>query len=67
MRSDLDELLTTGEVAELFGVTPRTVARWADAGKLTPVLTLGGHRRLRASEVEDLLERQRRRLARRRR
>lgn len=49
------ELLTPGEVAELFGVTPKTVTRWADAGKLDPIRTLGGHRRYRASEVDELL------------
>ncbi len=49
-------LLTPGEVARLFGVSPKTVTRWADAGKLTPIRTLGGHRRYRASEVYRLFE-----------
>lgn len=51
------ELLTPGEVARLFGVDPKTVARWADAGELSAVRTLGGHRRYRASEVYRLLDR----------
>jgi excisionase family DNA binding protein len=46
-----DALLTPGEVARLFRVNPKTVTRWARAGKLTAVRTLGGHRRFRASEV----------------
>lgn len=49
-------LLTPGEVAELFGVDPRTVTRWARAGKLHPLRTPGGHRRYHASEVQDLIE-----------
>lgn len=49
------KLLRPAEVADLFGVAPRTVTRWADEGKLTPLLTLGGHRRYRRSEVDDLL------------
>lgn len=49
------ELLTPGEVAEMFGVNPKTVTRWANAGKLTPIRTLGGHRRYRASEIHALL------------
>jgi excisionase family DNA binding protein len=59
VRSDLedDELLTPGEVARRFGVDPKTVTRWASAGKLSPLRTLGGHRRYRASEVDALLER----------
>jgi len=50
-----EDLLTPGEVAGLFRVNPKTVTRWANAGKLTPVRTLGGHRRYRRSEVERLL------------
>ena len=48
-------LLTPREVAALFHVDAKTVTRWADAGKLHPVKTLGGHRRYRADEVYDLL------------
>ena len=51
---DAEILLTPREVAELFGVDPKTVTRWAKAGKLTSIRTLGGHRRFRKSEVDDL-------------
>ena len=51
---DAEILLTPREVADLFGVDPKTVTRWAKAGKLTSIRTLGGHRRFRTSEVEDL-------------
>lgn len=54
---DGDELLTPSEVASLFRVDPKTVTRWAKAGKLTSIRTLGGHRRYRASEVYALLDR----------
>ncbi len=50
-----ETLLTPGEVAARFRVDPKTVTRWANAGKLTAVRTLGGHRRFRRSEVDDLL------------
>ena len=49
-------LLTPSEVASLFRVDPKTVTRWAKAGKLTAIRTLGGHRRYRASEVNALLQ-----------
>jgi len=52
-----DALLTPAEVARMFRVSPKTVTRWARAGKLTAMRTLGGHRRFRASEVRDLLGR----------
>jgi len=48
-------LLTPAEVAKLFRVDPKTVTRWAKAGKLTAIRTLGGHRRYRRSEVQALL------------
>ncbi len=50
-----EELLTPGEVARLFGVDPKTVTRWAQAGKLEALRTLGGHRRYRAAQVRSLL------------
>jgi excisionase family DNA binding protein len=50
-----DELLTPAEVAALFRVDPKTVTRWARAGKITAIRTLGGHRRYRATEVRALL------------
>lgn len=51
-----DELLMPSEVAHLFGVDPKTVARWADAGVLQARRTVGGHRRYRATDVYALLE-----------
>lgn len=55
MAKDSDRLLTPREVAAMFRVDPKTVTRWAQAGKLQYVRTLGGHRRYRASDVEALL------------
>jgi excisionase family DNA binding protein len=37
-----------------LALIPKTVTRWAKAGKLTSIRTLGGHRRFRKSEVDDL-------------
>ncbi len=51
-----EQLLTPAEVAALFRVDPKTVTRWAKAGKLTSIRTLGGHRRYPAREVFALLE-----------
>ena len=49
-------LLTPAEVASMFRVDPKTVTRWAKAGKLTSIKTLGGHRRYKESEVKALLK-----------
>ena len=53
--SESQVLMTPAEVAALFRVDPKTVTRWADAGKMTAVRTLGGHRRYRREEVQNLL------------
>jgi excisionase family DNA binding protein len=52
---EVEPLLTPQEVATMFRVDPKTVTRWARAGKLTSLRTLGGHRRYRESEVRALL------------
>ena len=54
--SGQENLLTPSEVAALFRVDPKTVTRWAKAGKLTSIRTLGGHRRYKESEVKALLK-----------
>ena len=55
-RHETEKLLTPAEVAALFRVDPKTVTRWAKAGKIGSIRTLGGHRRFRESEVRELLE-----------
>jgi excisionase family DNA binding protein len=53
--TESEALLTPAEVAAMFRVDPKTVTRWAKAGKLSSIRTLGGHRRYRESEVRELL------------
>ena len=50
-----NELLTPAEVAVMFRVNPKTVTRWARAGRISAVRTLGGHRRFRADEIRRFL------------
>lgn len=52
-------LLTPAEVAALFRVDPKTVTRWAKAGKLSSIRTLGGHRRYSEMEVRAYLSQMR--------
>jgi len=42
------------EVAKLFGVTPRTVNRWIELGKVAAITLVSGHRRISKDEVERL-------------
>lgn len=49
-----DRLLTPRQVALRFAVDPKTVTRWARAGKLPAIVTPGGHRRYRESVIDEL-------------
>ena len=51
-----ERLMTPGEVATMFRVDPKTVTRWASAGRIGSIRTPGGHRRFRESEVRTLLD-----------
>jgi excisionase family DNA binding protein len=48
--------LRTAQVAELLQVSPKTVSRWAQEGRLPFFRTLGGHRRYPDAEIRALLE-----------
>lgn len=56
MEERTDRLLTPGEVAAMFRVSSKTVTRWARAGKIPAVRTVGGHRRFRESEIRAASE-----------
>ena len=46
--------LRSAEVAAIFQVSPKTVARWAQLGLLPYQRTLGGHRRYPTAAIETL-------------
>jgi predicted site-specific integrase-resolvase len=48
-------LLSTRQVADMFGVRDVTVFRWGASGKLAPFDEPGHHRRYFADEVEQML------------
>lgn len=49
------EWLGLGEASRLLGVSTATVRRWADAGRIRPFTTPGGHRRFRRDALERML------------
>jgi excisionase family DNA binding protein len=51
----VERLLRPSEVAGLFRVEVKTVGRWADAGLLPSIRTVGGHRRFRWADVASAL------------
>jgi len=48
-------LYTTREAADLLGVTGRTIQMWSDSGVIEVWRTPGGHRRIRAEELQRLM------------
>lgn len=54
--SDLPDLLTVREVADLLRVSPLTIKRWGKRGKLTPIrINSRGDRRYKKQAVLWLL------------
>jgi excisionase family DNA binding protein len=47
--------LTGGQVAKRLHMSPATVARWANQGRLALRRTLGGHRRYDPARIEQLV------------
>ncbi len=52
-----EEYVSIGWAGRMLHVSPRTIARWADQGKLPCVVTLGGHRRFRVADLEQAARR----------
>lgn len=50
-----NELLTTGQIADLLQVHRTTVHHWEKAGKIVPVTTANGVRLFSPDVIEDLL------------
>ena len=48
--------LSPGEAALSLHVSAKTIDRWADAGQIACVVTLGGHRRFRPEDIDALVK-----------
>ena len=53
--SSENEWLTMAQAAERLGVSPPTLRRWAAQGRINARRTLGGHRRIPASELPSIV------------
>jgi len=56
VRADLPKLMTPEDLARIFRVHPKTVTRWAKAGRIGSIKTPGGHRRFTAKDVKEALD-----------
>jgi excisionase family DNA binding protein len=57
IQPDPNEYLRTADVARALHVSPKTVARYAQEGKLPYARTLGGHRRYPAGPIAEMAAR----------
>jgi excisionase family DNA binding protein len=46
--------LSPGQAARILGVSPKTVNRWANEGRIPCAVTLGGHRRFRVDVIRGV-------------
>lgn len=53
---DADEFLGPARAAHMLHVSPKTINRWANEGRIPCVVTLGGHRRFKRSDVDTVLQ-----------
>jgi excisionase family DNA binding protein len=53
MREGMKGAYSTHDVARICHVTPMTVIRWIEDGKLPAFKTVGGHRRIRGADLQS--------------
>lgn len=51
----MDKLYSISKTAKILDVTPKTLRIWDKEGKLKPVLTSGGHRRYKESDISAII------------
>jgi predicted site-specific integrase-resolvase len=51
----MEQVLTRGEVADTFGVRPKTIRQWEIAGIITPAYYQRGHPRYKLSDVQAVV------------
>jgi excisionase family DNA binding protein len=47
-----EDYVTPGEAARHLHVSPKTINRWANDGRIPCIVTLGGHRRFLREDVD---------------
>ncbi len=53
-----DDIFTVHKAAGYCQVTPKTIINWIDAGHITYYRTVGGHRRMKRSDLEHFMKQQ---------
>ena len=51
----MDKLYSISKTAEILDITPKTLRIWDKENKLKPILTSGGHRRYKESDIKAMM------------
>jgi len=54
----MDDILTVFQASKYCNVSPKTIINWIEAGHINAYKTVGGHRRIKRSDLEDFMRKQ---------
>ena len=54
----MDEILTVFKASKHCNVSSKTIINWIEAGHIKAYKTIGGHRRIKKTDLEDFMKRQ---------
>jgi len=54
----MDDILTVFQASKYCNVSPKTIINWIEAGHISAYKTVGGHRRIKKSDLEDFMRKQ---------
>jgi excisionase family DNA binding protein len=58
MEASMDDILTVFQAGKYCNVSPKTIINWIEAGHIEAYKTVGGHRRIKKSDLEDFMRKQ---------
>ena len=54
----MEDILTVFQASKYCNVSPKTIINWIEAGHIEAYKTVGGHRRIKMSNMEDFMRKQ---------
>ena len=54
----MDDIFTVFQAGKHCNVSPKTIINWIEAGHINAYKTVGGHRRIKKSDLEDFMRKQ---------
>jgi excisionase family DNA binding protein len=54
----MDNILTVFQASKYCNVSPKTIINWVEAGHIEAYKTVGGHRRIKKSDLENFMRKQ---------